>query len=325
MSRLPQDPLLRDYVEEYRLSLESAGRSPATTTAYLYALTDLEDFILGGEYWSIHQPGSTYDPQTAINPALISPLHIERWLADRRRTRSPQNAEFLHRHARPFFRWMVQRGYLDLAHDPFRVVAVPKIPVKVIEVLTDDEVRAVLATTSGSDWRSRRDRALIRVLMDTGIRRGEACGLHVDDVDLTAGVLHVRLTKGRRERLVPLGVKARLEVRVWLRSRAEVIARRGSTDSGALFTGREGQPLSGSGLFQAIQRRLLQAGLKPERSVHVWRHGWATRALTAGAGELDVMVLGGWRSLALVGRYTASNRAERAIAGHARWSPGDAL
>ncbi len=315
MTRRPVDPLFRDLVEEFSLSLEGAGRSPRTAEAYLYALTDLEAFLTAA--------GASVDPER------ISPLQIERWLSDRRETKSPANADFVYRSARPFFRWMVKRGYLDPAKDPFAKVASPKIETKVVTILSDDDVRAVLTATAGSDWRSRRDRALVRVLMDTGLRRGEACGLRVEDVDLAVGVIHVRVSKGRRERMVPLGVKARMELRAWLRTRTEVVARRvrrgGPADSGALFSGRNGEPLSGSGMWQAMQRRAEQAGVSSQRLVHVWRHGWATRALEAGAGELDVQLLGGWRSLAMVARYTASNRQERALREHARWSPGDRL
>ena len=301
--RRPHDPLLRDLVEEFTLSLSGAGRSPETAKAYQYAVCDLETFLTAS--------GASVDPEQ------ISPLQIERWLADRRASKSAANAGFVHRHVRPFFRWLIRRGYLDVAKDPFRSVATPKVETKVVQIMSDDDVRAVLAATEGSDWSSRRDRALVRVLMDTGIRRGEACGLTVEDLDLATGTLHVRLTKGRRERLVPLGVKARMELRAWLRARAEYLRRNGHADGGALFCGRYGGVWSGSGMWQAVQRRAEQAGIRPARLVHVWRHGWATRALEAGAGELDVQVLGGWRSLAMVAKYTASNRQERALREHA--------
>jgi site-specific recombinase XerD len=161
--------------------------------------------------------------------------------------------------------------------------------------------------------------------MDTGLRRGEVVALTDDDLDLPLGVIHVRVSKVRRERLVSIGTKARTELRLWLRARAAYFTRRGQTDSGALFIGREGRPMTGEGLYQAIERRAQRAGVRSARLVHVWRHGWATRALAGGAGELDVQVLGGWRSLAMVARYTASNRQERALREHARWSPGDRI
>jgi integrase len=283
---LPRETVFRDYAEEFVLSLHGAGRSHRTMEAYLYALRGLEAFLVAS--------GQDADP---LN---VSPLLIERWLADRREAKSAANAGFIHRSARPFFRWLVTRGYVEAGHNPFSAVASPKVPIRTLPVLTDDDVRAILHACDGSDWRARRDRALVRVLLDTGMRRGEVAGLRVEDVDLAGGVIHVR-------------------------ARSAVVSRNRLTDSGALFIGFRATPLTGWGLWQVMKRRCGQANVQSERLMHVWRHYWASSALASGVGELDVQVLGGWRSLAMVGRYTAANREERALAGHARWSPGDRL
>src|SRR5262245_58592257 len=88
--RLPASPTFRDYVEEFVLGLESAGRSPRTADAYAYALSALDAFLRD-------QRGTAdLDPTEDIRP-----LDIERWLAERRRTISDVNAAFVHRHAKP--------------------------------------------------------------------------------------------------------------------------------------------------------------------------------------------------------------------------------
>ena len=175
------------------------------------------------------------------------------------------------------------------------------------------------------DWRAKRDKSLIRVMLDTGMRRGEAVALNLDDLDLGLGVIHVRISKTRRERLVPLGIKARADLRAWLRARAAYLQRRGLADDGTLFVGRAGEAWTGSGLFQAIERRMVRAGVDKARAVHVLRHTFATRALESGAHELDVQAIGGWATLGMLSRYVASTQTERAMAGHRRWSPGDRI
>jgi len=297
-----------DLTEEYFLSLRAAGRSERSIEAYAYALTSLRQFA-GPE----------------VQPTDITPLIVSRWLGQRRTNVSPANASFMLRHSRPAFRVWHAAGLID--SDPFARVASPKVPVPVIPVLSDDEVRALWAVTDGSDWQSRRDRALIRCMLDTGLRRGEAQALTLGSVDVSAGLIHVRVSKSGRERWVPIGLKARRELRLWLRARQQYLQRHLLIDDGTLFISRHGRALHPQALYRAIHRRMSQAGISTPRAAHCLRHTFATRALEAGASELDVMHIAGWGagSLSMLRRYTASTQASRAAESHRRWSLGDRL
>lgn len=118
-----------DYFEEFTYGLLAAGRSERTVEAYRYGVTSLRDSV-----------GSD-------DPADVTALGVTRWLHERRERVSPANADFCFRSARPFFRWLARLGY---GEDPFTKVAAPKVATKVVEVLSDDEVRAMLAACAGS-------------------------------------------------------------------------------------------------------------------------------------------------------------------------------
>jgi site-specific recombinase XerD len=82
----------------------------------------------------------------------------------------------------------------------------PTVTEKPIQVLTEDRLRELLGTCSGKTFVERRDNAIIRLFVDTGVRRAEMAGLGVDDIDVREQVAQV-FGKGRRPRSVPFGVR----------------------------------------------------------------------------------------------------------------------
>ena len=142
--------------------------------------------------------------QHPVTPEKIPPNVIRTWLTELVATRSAATARTRWNGLRSFFKWCVAEGELDV--DPMTNIAGPTVEEKVVDLLTDDQVRDLLRACQGPEWIDKRDEALILMYADTGARLSELARLDVGDVDLRERVAKV-MGKGRRERWVPFGAR----------------------------------------------------------------------------------------------------------------------
>jgi site-specific recombinase XerD len=217
---------------------------------------------------------------------------------------------------RRFVAWLVEEG--ELSADPLLGLKAPKLDAKVIEPLTDDQIRALLKACSGTDLRDRRDEALVRFMVETGARAGETVALQLGDVDLQAGVAIVRRGKGGKGRSVPFGPQTGRAIDRYIRARrSHRLA--GST---ALWLGDRGKEFSYDALHKTLKERAARAGI-PRFHPHLLRHTAAHRWLAAGGSEGGLMAVAGWSQPDMLMRYTRARAAERAAAEARELNLGD--
>lgn len=142
-----------------------------------------------------------------------------------------------------------------------------------------------------------RNRAIIGLLLYCGLRRSEVLRLTISDVDLKAGWLRVRSSKGMKDRLIPLLPEVRDMIADWLEFRPEV-------GHQVLFTGRDGKPLALNTLVRLFDRLRRRAGLDREGvTLHTLRHTFASLLLQEGCDLVSIRDMLGHSDLATTSIY----------------------
>ncbi|MGV0050117.1 tyrosine-type recombinase/integrase [Mycobacterium colombiense] len=196
-----------------------------------------------------------------------------------------------------FARWLADEEGFDA--DPILAVKAPRLDQRSVPDLTEAEVHRLLAACSGGALRDRRDRAMLTVLAETGLRAAELLALDVTDMDVQACTLHVRLGKGGKGRRVKFSPTCAAVLDSYLRVRR----RSGHpSDSGPVWVSERGLRLSYTGMVTTLKGRAKVASVK-DFHVHRLRHTAAVRWLKSGGTETGLMAHAGWQDLGMVSRY----------------------
>jgi site-specific recombinase XerD len=299
--RLPRGHLLA-LNTSFRLTLEQEDKSPRTVEAYTDAVRLLAAYC-----------------QATGQPLLARELtrdHIRAFIVDQLAHWKPATAHQRYRSLHAFFHWATEEG--ELPASPMDGMKPPQLREQPVGVVRAEHLAQLLRTCEGRDFTSRRDTAIILLLVDTGMRRAECVGIKLDDVDLEQKLVWV-LGKGRRPRALPLGRKTAQALDRYLRARED----HRLAYLPHLWLGRNGH-MTASGIYQVVRDRARAAGLA-HMHPHQLRHAFATAWLAEGGNENELMLVAGWKSRVMIDRYTKATAAERARASHARLSPADRL
>lgn len=227
----------------------------------------------------------------------VSTADIEEYLETCTRLSERSQARLLSS-LRSFFDWLVLEGILK--DNPCDRVDGPKIGRYLPDVLSEEEVAAMIDGFSGETWQQVRDRAILEMLYGCGLRVSEAVSMTISSLYLDKGFVRI-IGKGNKERLVPIGDMAADAIGDYLLVRPLPAE---SRYSDILFLNRFGKSLSRVSMFNMVKNQARAVGITKEISPHTFRHSFATHLIEHGADLRMVQEMLGHESISTTEIYT---------------------
>ncbi|MCX7724697.1 MAG: tyrosine recombinase XerC [Thermodesulfovibrio sp.] len=260
------------------------GDSPHTFRAYK---KDLEEFF---EFAKV-------EPEK-VDPIVIRGFISEQILKGKSKTTVARKLSTL----RSFFSYLYSEGLIK--NNPARVVSSLKIKRNIPRFLTVDDAFRLVEAPSEESFTVQRDRAILELFYSSGIRVSELCGLNIEDLDLKQGLIKVK-GKGKKERIVPLGKKAKEALKKYLAIRHLVrIKKKISLDDTPLFINNRGKRISDRQVRRIVEKYAKIIGVVEKVTPHTIRHTFATHLLMEGADLRVIQELLGHTSLSTTQIYT---------------------
>lgn len=188
---------------------------------------------------------------------------------------------------------------------------------KIVQPFSQLDITKLLDARHMTPYLAARNRAIVLLLLDTGIRLNELVCLNLEDLDRNTQRLRVLQGKGNKQRVVRLGNSALAAV-------GRYIDEYRGEQPGRLFLSDERGPMSRNSVRVMLERLGKRAGVAKVYP-HRFRHTFATWAIEHQAREIDVEYLLGHSTPTMVRRYSATYNSERVAQAHARWSPADTI
>ena len=312
---------LEHLLEGYRLCCVAEGKSPATIRWYMGKLRIFKRYL--------------EDNGFPTDVSRITTGHIRAFLAHLRsdvkadennpnkpirdQPLSPRTIQGYARTLKAFYSWLHREGYID--DNPMKLVKIPKASKIIVETLTEGQIRRLLNTIDCTTPLGFRDRCIILILLDTGIRLSELAGLTIHDVNLERGELKV-MGKGQKQRLVPIGASVQKALWKYL-NKYRPDPPYPSIDS--LFLNRMSMPMSPDSIYRMIKRRGEEAGIQGVRcSPHTLRHTFAKNFLLNGGDVFTLQKILGHTSLEVVRMYV-NLVSDDILRQHRKYSPVDMM
>lgn len=290
-------------ITSWETDLRARQMAPRTVSTYIYAARALAR-------WCAERDVTAADEMTRT--VLVE------YLADLGTRRSPGGVSVAYRALQQFFKW-ADEVEEEITPNPMAKMRPPEVPDPETPVLREDQVKALWKVCEGKDFTARRDAAVVRLMLDTGLRLAETAGLMVETVSLRDREVYV-MGKGRRGRVAPFGHATARALDRYERVRE----RHAAADLPAYWLAeRRRGPFTGTGIYQMLKKRGAEAGIE-DLHPHMLRHSWAHYAKDV-LHDDEMMRLAGWKSRAMLSRYAASSADARARESAKRTALGDRL
>jgi site-specific recombinase XerD len=295
----------------YILNCKSEGKSPKTIAIYETVLRNFIWYCKQNNFPEIHQ-------QTSVHVRhFLWYLSTEsnRWGSNNPAARKPASQTTVSDYYRAlysFFSWLSREQLIS--QNPLTNMKKPKPDKKVIQALTPGEIDSLFKECSGNNAIDVRNKAILSIFIDCGLRVSELANLSIDDVNVNNGSVLVRHGKGNKQRVVRIGVKAQKALWKYI-----ALYRHGNNSN--LFLNRNGETLDVVGIKIMIKRLGNRAKVKVHP--HKLRHTFAISFLRAGGDVFSLQYLLGHSTLQMTQRYLQSLNANDAANAHKKFSPLD--
>lgn len=274
MAVVTQDTILRRYVAYLRLE---KGMSNNTIEAYIDDVQKLLNYLsLGNVSWSGVGREDLHDFVCTLQDVGIGARSQARVISG----------------VKSFFRFAKVEGYIE--DDPAERLEMPQMGRHLPDVLTVEEIDAMLSAIDCSKDEGQRNRAIIEVLYSCGLRVSELTNLRLSQLYLQDEYICVE-GKGNKQRLVPVSMRAVREIELYINERATLDIKTGEEDY--LFLNRRGRHLSRVMVFYIIRDACAVCGIEKRVSPHTLRHSFATHLLENGANLRVIQQMLGHESI----------------------------
>jgi integrase/recombinase XerD len=268
------------------LKLEK-GLSPHSIEAYVRDVEKLYQFL--------SMNGSAPAPEAVTRTHITSCIHYLHGLGISERSQ----ARFVSG-IRTFYKYLLLENAIDTS--PAELIELPKLPRKLPDVLSVNDIERILLSVDLSAPMGQRDKTLIEVIYGCGLRVSELVSLRISDVMWPMECIRVK-GKGNKERLVPMGGEAARQLRLYLQSSREQLSpAKGQED--VIFLNHRGKQLSRVAVFLLVKKQALLAGVRKKISPHTFRHSFATHLVEGGADLRAVQEMLGHESILTTEIYT---------------------
>lgn len=198
-----------------------------------------------------------------------------------------------------FYRFLLYHHYIE--QDPSELLEMPRVEKKLPEVLSLEEIDAMIACIDMSKPEGHRNRAIIEMLYGSGLRVSELTDLRLSNIYRQEGYMRI-LGKGSKQRLVPISPVADEQLGYWLQDRNALDIKPESID--IVFLNHYGRQLTRAMIFTIVKRLAQAAGITKTISPHTLRHSFATHLLQNGADLRIIQQLLGHESIVTTEIYT---------------------
>lgn len=201
---------------------------------------------------------------------------------------------------RSFHQFLIRERVVD--KDPTVHLEMPQMDKKLPNVLSIEEVDALIEAPDTSKANGKRDQAMLELLYASGMRVSECINLDMEDVNLTMGFVRC-FGKGGKERIIPLGKSALASCKDYLSGSRSELAKAGVTTD-ALFINQRGKRLTRQGFWKLLKQHAQKAGIQKELTPHTLRHSFATHLIENGADLRAVQEMLGHADISTTQIYT---------------------